>query len=53
MWSKRADTIVHERSPFNAEPSRSALAQNAITSIDTFYSRNTAPSPTSTRTRGG
>ena len=45
MWSKRADTIVHERSPFNAEPSRSALAQNAITSIDTFYSRNHGPIP--------
>ncbi len=45
MWSKREDTIVHERSPFNAEPSRSALAENSITSVDTFYSRNHGPVP--------
>lgn len=45
MWDKRSDTIVHERSPFNAEPSRSALAEHAITGFDTFYSRNHGPVP--------
>lgn len=45
MWNKRADTIVHAESPFNAEPSRSALAENMITPVDTFYSRNHGPVP--------
>ena len=39
-WGKRADTIVHEELPFNAEPCRSALALGDITAIDTFYTRN-------------
>jgi sulfite oxidase len=39
-WGKRADTIVHEELPFNAEPSRSALALCNITPTDTFYARN-------------
>ena len=45
MWGKRADTIVHERSPFNAEPLRAALAEDRITAIDTFYCRNHGPIP--------
>jgi sulfite oxidase len=44
-WGKRADTIVHEERPFNAEPSRSALASCSITPIDTFYARNHGPVP--------
>ena len=40
MWNKRSDTIVHEKSPFNAEPSRSALAASMIAGLETFYSRN-------------
>ena len=45
MWGKRDDTVVHEGSPFNAEPSRSALAGRGITPLDTFYSRNHGPIP--------
>lgn len=45
MWDKRHDTIVHGRSPFNAEPSRAALARDDITAVDTFYSRNHGPIP--------
>lgn len=45
MWDKRPDMIVHEQSPFNAEPSRQALAAAEITAIDAFYSRNHGPVP--------
>lgn len=45
MWNKRDDTIVHAKCPFNAEPPRSALAESAITPIDTFYTRNHGPVP--------
>jgi sulfite oxidase len=45
MWGKRDDMVVHESDPFNAEPSRSALAGNDITPLDTFYSRNHGPIP--------
>ncbi|BAH48290.1 putative sulfite oxidase [Rhodococcus opacus B4] len=45
MWGKRDGFVVHDRAPFNAEPSRSALAEGAITAIDTFYSRNHGPVP--------
>jgi sulfite oxidase len=40
MWGKRADMVVHERDPYNAEPPRHALAEYPITPADTFYSRN-------------
>jgi sulfite oxidase len=40
MWGKSAATIVHERTPFNAESSRSALARDEITALDSFYCRN-------------
>ena len=45
MWDKRDDMIVQEREPFNAEPPRTALAGQALTPIDTFYSRNHGPIP--------
>lgn len=45
MWDKRPDTIVHETSPFNAEPAPSALCGHQITPVDTFYSRNHGPIP--------
>ena len=45
MWGKRAGMIVHGRSPFNAEPSRAALAEDPLTGIDTFYCRNHGPIP--------
>jgi len=44
-WDKRSDTVVHEQEPYNAEPSRSALAGHLITPVDTFYSRNHGPIP--------
>ncbi|MHB1534990.1 MAG: sulfite oxidase [Acidimicrobiales bacterium] len=37
--------IVHEADPYNAEPSRTALAQDALTPLDAFYSRNHGPIP--------
>jgi sulfite oxidase len=45
MWGKRSGTIVHGRSPFNAEPPPSALARGEITALDTFYCRNHGPIP--------
>ncbi len=38
-FGKRADTLVHTAEPFNAEPSRSALAESALTPLDVFYVR--------------
>jgi sulfite oxidase len=45
MWGKRSGMIVHGPSPFNAEPRRSALAEDEITALDTFYCRNHGPIP--------
>lgn len=45
MWNKRSDMLVHTEDPFNAEPSRSALAEAAITSVDRFYVRGHGPVP--------
>ena len=45
MWDKRNDMVVHGEDPYNAEPARHALAQDHITSADTFYSRNHGPVP--------
>ncbi len=39
-YGKRSDTIVHEREPFNAETSRAALAELAVTPVDAFYVRD-------------
>ncbi len=36
---KRADMLVHEQHPYNAEPPLHALG-DALTPLDTFYSRN-------------
>jgi sulfite oxidase len=44
-WGKYAATIVHKRSPFNAEPTPSALAREEITALDIFYCRNHGPIP--------
>jgi sulfite oxidase len=45
LWGKRDDMVVHEREPFNAEPPPTALADQPITPLDTFYSRNHGPIP--------
>ncbi len=38
-YGKRADVIVHEREPFNAETCHAALAESAVTPTDAFYVR--------------
>src|SRR3954467_1797824 len=38
-YGKRADLIVHEDEPFNAETPRSALADDQLTATDAFYVR--------------
>ena len=38
-YGKRADLIVHEDEPFNAETSPAALAEDAVTATDAFYVR--------------
>lgn len=45
MWGKRDDMIVYDDEPFNAEPPPAALAGQALTPFDTFYSRNHGPIP--------
>ncbi|MFJ6682898.1 sulfite oxidase [Streptomyces werraensis] len=45
MWGKRDDMVVHGREPFNAEPPAAALAGEAVTPVDAFYSRNHGPVP--------
>jgi len=45
LWGKRDDMIVHEADPYNAEPSRGALADRVLTPIDSFYGRNHGPIP--------
>jgi sulfite oxidase len=45
MSGERRDMIVRDRSPFNAEPPRSALGGAEITALDAFYSRNHGPFP--------
>ncbi|WP_072686959.1 sulfite oxidase [Rhodococcus marinonascens] len=40
MWGKREDMLVHEDSPYNAEPAGSALVEGEVTALDTFYCRN-------------
>ncbi|MGI8412621.1 MAG: sulfite oxidase [Solirubrobacteraceae bacterium] len=42
---KRADMLVHEIDPFNAEPPRGALTGNDLTAVDSFYVRNHGPVP--------
>jgi sulfite oxidase len=38
-YGKRADVIVHEQEPFNAETCHAALAESAVTATDAFYVR--------------
>jgi sulfite oxidase len=38
-YGKRADLIVHQEEPFNAETRRAALAEGAVTATDAFYVR--------------
>src|SRR5215210_7710623 len=38
-YGKRADLIVHEYEPFNAETGRAALAEGSLTAVDAFYVR--------------
>ncbi|MDF2966948.1 MAG: putative oxidoreductase [Nocardioidaceae bacterium] len=45
MHGKRDDTVVHEREPFNAEPSPAALDGQRVTPTDSFFSRNHGPIP--------
>ncbi len=44
-WGKRAEMIVHEQDPYNAEPPPGLLADAFITPTDVFYSRNHGPIP--------
>jgi len=37
---KRADMVVHGQEPYNAEPPPGALADDLLTPVGTFYSRN-------------
>lgn len=39
-WGKNSDMVVHEREPYNAEPSQRALARRMLTPTSSFYSRN-------------
>jgi sulfite oxidase len=43
-FGKRADLVVHEKSPFNAETPRAALAE-PLTATDAFYVRDHGPVP--------
>ncbi|OLM19962.1 MULTISPECIES: sulfite oxidase [unclassified Pseudonocardia] len=43
--TKRPDMQVHEQDPYNAEPPPAALADLAITPVDTFYGRNHGAMP--------
>jgi sulfite oxidase len=38
-YGKRADLIVHEQEPFNAETGRAALAEAPLTATEAFYVR--------------
>src|SRR5919198_5453470 len=44
-YGKRADLIVHEREPVNAETGRAALAEGPLTAVDAFYVRGHGPVP--------
>jgi sulfite oxidase len=44
-YGKRADLIVHEEEPFNAETSPAALAEGSLTPTDAFYVRGHGPVP--------
>jgi sulfite oxidase len=44
-FGKRADLIIHEMSPFNAETSLAALGDGPLTATDAFYVRGHGPVP--------
>jgi sulfite oxidase len=44
-YGKRADLIVHEQEPFNAETTLAALAEGPLTATDAFYVRGHGPVP--------
>src|SRR5256885_13440582 len=44
-YGKRADLVVHEEEPFNAETSHAALAEGPVTATDAFYVRGHAAAP--------
>jgi sulfite oxidase len=44
-YGKRADMIVHEQEPYNAETGLAALAEAAVTATDAFYVRGHGPVP--------
>jgi sulfite oxidase len=44
-YGKRADLIVHEHEPFNAETSPAGLADGPLTTLDAFYVRGHGPVP--------
>src|ERR687887_2130112 len=44
-YGKRADLIVHEHDPFNAETGLAALAEGPLTATDAFYVRGHGPVP--------
>jgi sulfite oxidase len=44
-WGKRADMVVHEVEPYNAEPPLHGLAGEQVTAVESFYSRNHGPVP--------
>ena len=52
MWDKRADMIVRDRSPFNAEPPASVLAGGEITALDAFTAAITVRFPISRQISG-
>ena len=44
-FAKRADMIVHEQEPFNAETGLAALAEGPLTCTEAFYVRGHGPVP--------
>jgi sulfite oxidase len=44
-FGKRADLVIHEEEPFNAETAPAALAQGPLTATDEFYVRGHGPVP--------
>src|SRR3954463_7718274 len=44
-YGKRADLIVHEDEPFNAETGLAALAEGPVTATEAFYVRGHGPVP--------
>jgi sulfite oxidase len=44
-YGKRADLIVHEEQPFNAETGLAGLAEGPLTATDAFYVRGHGPVP--------